>query len=348
MTLNFHNEKFANAVQLKAQNVPPIWFMRQAGRYHSHYQALRAKHSFDELCKVPELAAETALGPIEDFDFDVSILFSDLLYPLEALGMGLEYTDKGPQLGFQLNAQNLKQLKPWDEAIGFMEFQGQSVKATRERLPKDKSLIGFVGSPWTLFVYAVEGTHKGHIEKAKSSLGFYGEYCQSLVPFLKENIRFQLDAGAEVVMLFDTAAGALHPTLFEEYVLPGLKEIVKAHSGRIAYYIKESTPGHLVALQRGGVMEPLAGVGYDHRWSLPEVLKDPGRNHYVQGNFDQAMLLTDVDSYKMALKLFIEQMRSLSPEERKGWVCGLGHGILPKVPEDYVRIFVDEVRKAFA
>src|SRR5471030_2818467 len=100
------NEKFQNALHRVPQAVPPVWFMRQAGRYHSHYQALRKQHSFMELCKNPDLAAEVALGPILDFDYDVAILFSDLLFPLEALGMGLEYGDGGPKIGRHLNAAN--------------------------------------------------------------------------------------------------------------------------------------------------------------------------------------------------------------------------------------------------
>src|SRR5665213_3603906 len=101
------NIRFDNARKAKAQAVPPIWFMRQAGRYHKHYQALRAQHDFMSLCKIPELACEVALGPVEDFDFDVAILFSDLLFPLEALGMGLKY-EPAPELGFKLNVENLK------------------------------------------------------------------------------------------------------------------------------------------------------------------------------------------------------------------------------------------------
>ncbi|RZA02069.1 MAG: uroporphyrinogen decarboxylase, partial [Proteobacteria bacterium] len=106
------NQKFQNALKRIPQNVPPIWFMRQAGRYHAHYQALRAKHSFVELCKNPELAAETTMGPIRDFDFDAAIIFSDILFPLEALGMGLTYAPS-PKLAFQLDEETIKQLKPW-------------------------------------------------------------------------------------------------------------------------------------------------------------------------------------------------------------------------------------------
>src|SRR3984893_18444707 len=105
------NVKFQNALNKIPQKAPPIWFMRQAGRYHRHYQNLRKNHSFMELCKDPALAAQVALGPVEDFDFDVAILFSDLLFPLEALGMGLSY-DPAPKLGLKLTSDNIKKLLP--------------------------------------------------------------------------------------------------------------------------------------------------------------------------------------------------------------------------------------------
>src|SRR5216683_5124471 len=119
--------RFQNALARRAQSVPPIWLMRQAGRYHKHYQALRQKHSFMDLCKRPELAAEVALGPVQDFDFDAAILFSDLLFPLEALGMGLEYTDGGPQLGCKLDQQSLARLRLMEDAWPHLLFQGEAV-----------------------------------------------------------------------------------------------------------------------------------------------------------------------------------------------------------------------------
>ena len=146
------NSRFQNAVKLVPQSVPPVWMMRQAGRYHQHYQKLRARYSFAELCKKPEVAAEVALGPIDEFDFDVSILFSDLLFPLEGLGMGLEYTDAGPRLGFSLTNESISRLRSVDEAFLDLDFQGEAVTRTRALLPDSKSLIGFVGGPWTLSV----------------------------------------------------------------------------------------------------------------------------------------------------------------------------------------------------
>src|SRR5262252_2834976 len=137
--LQIGNSRFQNALVRHAQRTPPIWLMRQAGRYHRHYQALRAKHSFMDLCKQPELAAEVALGPVLDFDFDAAILFSDLLFPLEALGMGLEYTDAGPQLGWKLTQQSISKMSSVDDAWPKLLFQGEAVRTTRRLLPDDKS-----------------------------------------------------------------------------------------------------------------------------------------------------------------------------------------------------------------
>src|SRR5438874_11201099 len=193
------NVLFQNAIARRPQSTPPIWLMRQAGRYHSHYQALRAKHSFMDLCKQPELAAEVTIGPVLDFDFDAAILFSDLLFPLEALGMGLEYTDDGPQLGWKLTSQTRSRISDVDEAWPHLLFQGDAVRETRALLSADKSLIGFVGGPWTLFVYAVEGTHK-NVERAVKELKLFEQFCETLVPLLVRNIELQLASGAELVM----------------------------------------------------------------------------------------------------------------------------------------------------
>src|SRR5213594_4078382 len=116
VTEQIGNVRFQNALARRVQATPPLWLMRQAGRYHRHYQALRQQHSFMDLCKRPELAAEVALGPVMDFDFDAAILFSDLLFPLEALGMGLEYTAAGPRLAWKLTPENMSRLFSVDYA----------------------------------------------------------------------------------------------------------------------------------------------------------------------------------------------------------------------------------------
>ncbi len=337
--LQIGNARFQNALARRAQSVPPIWLMRQAGRYHKHYQALRAKHSFMELCKQPELAAEVALGPVLDFGFDAAILFSDLLFPLEALGMGLEYKDIGPQLGWKLDEKSISQLRSVSDAWPHLQFQGDAVRVTRELIPNDRSLIGFVGGPWTLFVYAVEGTHKGSLTDSKKLLSFFPAFCKIIVPLLEQNIQLQLENGAEVVMIFDTAAGELSPQLFISEVAPQLQRLTEKNGSRIGYYSKGTQPAHLrhELFQAGS----LAGIGVDHRWDLGEVCSNVTHG-FVQGNFDQTLLLGERGELKTHLRNYLQPMIDQRPA---GWICGLGHGVLPGTPEDNVRLFVDTVRE---
>ncbi len=333
------NARFQNALARRAQPTPPIWLMRQAGRYHRHYQSLRQKYSFMDLCKQPELAAAVALGPVIDFDFDAAILFSDLLFPLEALGMGLAYTDRGPQLGWNLDEQTFSQLRSIEDAWPHLLFQGEAMRATRELLPADRSLIGFVGGPWTLFVYAVEGSHKGSLVESKELLSLFPRFCQTIVPLLARNIALQLDTGAEVVMIFDTAGGELSPDIFKADVAPQLQAVTAKDASRIGYYSKGTQAAHLrhPLFIDGG----LAGVGVDSRWDMSEAL-DLFRRGFVQGNFDQALLLCETNDLKQHLDRYL---RPLANQSRPGWICGLGHGVLPGTPEDNVRLFVDTVRE---
>lgn len=337
------NPLFKNALQRNPQAVPPIWFMRQAGRYHQHYQGLRAQHSFMELCKVPDLAAQVALGPVAEFDFDVSILFSDILFPLEALGMGLDYTDHGPQLGFKLNPTTMAQLGSVDQAIDFMKFQKEAVQATRAVLPSHKSLIGFVGGPWTLFVYAVEGSHAGSLIQSKSLIHLFPSFLEKMYPLLKENIRLQLEGGAEIVMIFDTAAGEVSPWYFQEWIQPVLMRLAKDYPHKIGYYSKGTQP---VFFNDEFKNLPWAGQGFDHRCSLKESFQIQNKG-FVQGNFDQSLLFLEEEAFKKAVRTFLAPLKDMTPQQRAGWVCGLGHGVLPKTPEKNVKLFVEMVRREF-
>jgi uroporphyrinogen decarboxylase len=340
------SERFQNALNRVPQSTPPIWFMRQAGRYHKHYQRLRAQHSFMELCKNPDLAAAVALGPVEDFDFDVAILFSDLLFPLEALGLGLTYGDSGPKLEPRLDEHQLTLMRPLSEALPHLEFQREAMMKTRALLPADKSLIGFVGGPWTLFVYAVEGSHHGNLIDVKRSMGMYRKFADVLVPLLIENVRLQLEGGAEVVMIFDTAAGELAPHWFHREIAADLGRMFAAFPGRIGYYARGTQPAHLEDSNFGP--GPLAGIGVDWRWDLRDAFEAGEGVGFVQGNFDQSLLFLPPDEFQHELLTWLEPLRALSAEDRKGWVCGLGHGVLPGTPEQNVRTFVQTVREVFA
>lgn len=334
------NIKFKNALERKEQSVPPVWMMRQAGRYHPPYQAKRKNYSFIELCKKPELAAQVALDPIEDFDFDVSILFSDLLFPLEALGMGLDY-NPAPQLGWHLQEMgDFKKFQSLDKAIEGLQFQKEALEATRKVLPEDKSLIGFVGSPWTLFVYAVAGTHKGNLKDVKSKMDLFPGFCEIMGELLDRNIQLQLDGGAEVVMVFDTAAGELSASAFGKYIRPYLINLSKKYSGKLGYYSKVTGPDHLDLLWSES---EFAGFGYDHRWDLTKCFNKA--SGFVQGNFDQSLLFLKENEFEKEIREYFSVFQKMSLKERAGWVCGLGHGVLPETPNQNVRKFVEVARE---
>jgi uroporphyrinogen decarboxylase len=337
------NILFQNALNLIPQQTPPVWMMRQAGRYHSHYRKLREKYSFMELCKIPELAAETTLGPIQEFDFDVAILFSDLLFPLEVLGMGLEYKETGPELGFKLDNTNFNKLLPVNDCIHKLEFQKQAMKIIREQLPKDKSLIGFVGGGWTLFSYAASGKHDGGLKDAKVAVELREKFMTLISELLIKNIQMQLDGGAEIVMIFDTAAGELSPIQFNDIVIPELKTISSKFPKKIGYYARGVTDAHLKQVE---TVENLAGFGVDHRFDMSKVLSKKG-NYFLQGNFDQSLLFLEDTHFLKELNKYMEPIKELSLDVRKGWVSGLGHGVLPKTPEKNVRLFVETIRRNF-
>jgi uroporphyrinogen decarboxylase len=333
--------RLRNALSRATQPTPPIWLMRQAGRYHSHYQNLRRRYSFMDLCKHAELAAEVALGPVRDFDFDAAILFSDLLFPLEALGMGLHYSDHGPELGWRLDQNNMGQLRDVEEAWPNLFFQGEALRATRALLPADRSLIGFVGGPWTLFAYAIEGSHSGTLARSKKLLSLFPTFCETLVPLLIKNIELQLESGAELVMIFDTAAGELSPEVFTAEVVPQLERITEKNNSRIGYYSKGTQPAHL---HHPVFTDGFAGIGVDYRWELRDAF-DLFPRSFVQGNFDPTLLLCEADELKNRLYKYLEPLLN---HARTGWVCGLGHGVPPGTPEENVRLFVKTVREVFA
>jgi uroporphyrinogen decarboxylase len=339
------NERFQNALKRVPQAVPPIWFMRQAGRYHKHYQALRAKHSFMEMCKDADLAAEVAMGPIEDFDFDLAILFSDLLFPLEAMGMGLEY-NPAPTLAWALDDSTIGQLRSPSEAIEGLRFQKAAMAATRKRLPANKSLIGFVGGPWTLFAYAVEGSHKGELSHAKKLIHLFKPFCEKLVPLLEQNIALQLEGGAEAVMVLDTAAGELSPAMLTEQVDSTIGKLARKFPGQLGYYAKGIQPSHLshALFRERGI---LGGLGLDHRWDMSSALKSQPLG-FLQGNFDQSLLFLSPKDFETRAREYLAPIRKLSLEERAGWVSGLGHGVLQHTPQENVRRMVQLIREVMA
>lgn len=328
---------------------PPVWMMRQAGRYHSHYQLLKRYNDFISLCRKPGLAAETAMGPIHDFNFDAAILFSDLLFPLEAMGMGLKY-DPGPKLDFHLRTlSDVQRLTGGAERAVQLQFQADAVKLTRARLRGDKGLIGFVGGPFTLYVYAAAGSH----EKAQDAVagihnGVYSAFNEKLLDLLAHNMAMQSRAGAECVALFDTAAGEIDVDTYKQHVVPVLADLLARFRRLdaitpVTYYSRGTGPAYWDALQD----LPFQCLGIDWRHDLAEVLRRYGDRWAIQGNVDPEWLHLPSGALEQRLREYFGRIRALPPQLRRGWICGLGHGVLQRTPEANVRGFVCLQREIF-
>ena len=330
---------------------PPVWFMRQAGRYHAHYQALRAKHDFMALCKQPELACEVTMGPIDDFGFDAAILFSDLLFPLEAMGMGLTY-EPGPKLSWHLDTPAaLARLRGGAATAAHMDFQAEAIRLLKPRLPADRALIGFVGGPFTLYAYAVGGSHEGFASNGPAGLddGRYAGFCEKLTELLAENMALQARAGADCVAMFDTSAGALDPAGFARHVAGPMREVLSAFRARcpgvpVIYYSRETGPAHWRALEGLDIQ----CLGVDWRHDLAGTLTAQVPRWAVQGNIDPEWLHLPAAELEKRVRAVWEKVRALPAATRAAWVCGLGHGVLQHTPEDNVRLVLRIQREMFS
>ena len=342
---------FQAAIRRENTSRPPVWFMRQAGRYHSHYQNLKKTYSFMELCKKPEIACEAAMGPIRDFDFDAAILFSDLLFPLEVLGMGLRY-DPGPKLDWHLRElADLKKLS--NEGVVLAKqlgFQAEAMSLLRKELPPSKGLLGFVGGPSTLFAYAVEGGHSGELASTKAGLrdGRFQGFNDRLLDLLAENMALQARAGADTVAVLDTCAGEFDPATYREFIVPSLRELFSKFQALcpqipISYYSKKTGPEHWRALE--GL--PIAYKGIDWHHDIASVLREWHGRWAIQGNIDPDWLFLEPAELERRLREVFNRVLALPAEMRKGWICGLGHGILQKTPESSVRLFIRLQREMF-
>ncbi|WP_408097048.1 uroporphyrinogen decarboxylase family protein [Peredibacter sp. HCB2-198] len=321
----------------------PVWFMRQAGRYHSHYQGIKKNSDFMTMCKNPELACEVTLGPIQDFGFNAAILFSDLLFPLEQLGMGLSYHSGPPTLEWHLQSkediQKLKLKAPGEE---FYKFQGEACKLLRERLPKDVTLLGFVGAPFTLYTYAVEGSHAGNLVSAKQGLfdGRFEAFCNILMPELLKEMLVQANNGAQAVALFDTAAGELCVADYKEFIVPKITALLKEFKAKspktkVIYYSKHTQAGFIKALD----LTNIDVIGVDWRCDLVEIQKLLPPHCFIQGNLDPAWLHLPNEIMLKKAAAYYQDLRDRGLDFKR-WVAGLGHGVLIQTPEENVRTLV--------
>jgi len=337
------------ALGKRNESRPPVWFMRQAGRYHNHYQSIRANASFLEACKKPELACEVTMGPINDFDFDAAILFSDILFPLEAMGIPLDF-NPGPQLGFLLREDSDLGRLHIGQAND-LAFQYDALSMIRKELPTEKGLIGFVGAPLTLFYFAVEGSHKQSLESARSGLidGRFEKFCEFLLPLLIDNMCLQAKAPIDAMALFDTCAGDLSSDQYKQIVVPVLEKVMSSFKQKhpdvdIIYYSKGTGDDHWQCLKD----LPISCLGVDWTHDLTKVLERYGDQWAIQGNFDQTLLRdTPTNQFPDVVRSYFKPLENMPRHLLRGWVCGLGHGVLPQTPEENVRAFIQIQKEVF-
>ncbi|HEV2643849.1 MAG TPA: uroporphyrinogen decarboxylase, partial [Candidatus Elarobacter sp.] len=314
----------------------PIWIMRQAGRYLPEYRAIKARSSFLEMTRDPAIAAEITLQPLERFALDAAIIFSDIMTPLEALGIEIEFTP-GPSIAKPLRTRAaIDELQIRDEIAPFV---GEALRIVRGALPADVALIGFGGAPLTLAAYLVEGGGSKEYERFRQFLRADPAAMHALLEKLTEltirYLRMQIAAGASVVQLFDSWAGLHDVRVYCEFGVPYTKRIMEAladtGAARIYFALGAS---HLIE----AVAEiPAEAVGVDWRTDLTEVRKRlPGRA--LQGNLDPAVLFAGRATIAEQAHYVLEQGLG------GAHVFNLGHGIWPNTPVDAVAHLVETVR----
>ena len=341
---------FQKTIRRENTGRPPVWLMRQAGRYHAHYQGFRKRYSFIDLCKIPEVACQVTLGPVNEFGFDAGILFSDLLFPLEVMGMGLKYNE-GPQLDWHLEKKSdLSKLQSGAHLAQGMSFQAEAMRQIRAALPKDKGLLGFVGGPLTLFFYAASGSHKGDLKSAREGMhdGRYAGFCELLLDMLAENMALQARAGADTVAILDTCAGEVDSQTYRTLVVPTLRKLIdRFHTlcpgYPVTYYSKKTGPDYWQSLDGLAI----SAMGIDWNQNLATSLKLLGERYAVQGNIDPDWLFLSPHDLESRLREVWGEVKALPAKYRQGWIAGLGHGVLPETPESNVHLYMKLQKEIF-
>src|SRR5688572_199187 len=283
-----HESRFLKACRREPVDVTPVWFMRQAGRYMAEYRAIRQRYSLLEICRQPDLATEVTLQPVNRIEVDAAILFSDLLLPLEFMGLPFDFIKgEGPQLERPINNEadidRLKVFEPREALAHVLDAIRQIQPALGGRVP----LIGFAGAPFTLASYAIEGGHSSNFAKTKSLM--YGHpdawhrLCDKLSTIVADYLIAQIDAGVDAVQLFDSWVGTLSAADYREFALPHTRCIFAAVGSRVpTIHFGTGTATILEELRegRGDV------IGVDWRIPIDEAWERIGHDRAVQGNLD--------------------------------------------------------------
>ena len=320
---------------------PPVWMMRQAGRYLPDYLKLKAKYDFFTRVQTPELACEITLQPIDQIGVDAAIIFSDILVIPQAMGLKVLMEEgKGPSLPKIIETQKDIDELITDGAEDSLRYMYDALSLTKRELNGRVPLIGFAGAPWTILCYMVEGKGSKTWEKAKQFAYtqplLAHQLLQNITDITISYLKLQARAGADTVQLFDSWAGSLSPADFKIFAQPYLLKIADA--------LKDEVPVILFPKGSWYALKELsessaAGVGID--WCIsPEYARQLTNNKIVlQGNFDPAKLLAPIPEIKKAVKEMIDAFGV------QNYIANLGHGITPNIPVDHARAFVDAVKE---
>ena len=333
--------QFIKACRLEKTDYTPVWIMRQAGRFLREYRETRAKVSFLDLCKTPEIAADVTLMAVEKLNVDAAIIFSDILLILQSLGVDLEYSkNDGPQI-----KRVLRSTRAVDELLNFdpesMDYVYEAIKLVRSSLNPEKALIGFAGAPFTVASYAIEGGGSKNYIHTKSLMykdpGLWNSLMMKLTNATASYLNCQIKAGADAVQIFDSWVGCLSPDDYTEYVLPHMKKLVSMIEGEVPVILFGTDTATLLGHMTDTGCDV---IGVDWRIDIEDAWRSIGYETAIQGNLDPLCLLSTQSYVKNEAKKILDKTAGIP-----GHIFNLGHGVLPPTPVDNVLALVDMVHE---
>jgi uroporphyrinogen decarboxylase len=337
------NDTFLKACRGEKVDYTPVWIMRQAGRYMKEYQEVRAKVDFLTLCKTPELAAQVTLQPVDILGVDAAILFSDILIPVEAMGMHLEFSDKkGPVLGEPVRNKSGVDKLLIPDTEDSMPFVIEAIRILRSELAEKVPLIGFSGAPYTLATYIIEGGSSKNFVNTKRMMyqnpGLFQGLLEKITATVIDYLSAQIRAGAQAVQIFDSWGGNLSPVDYESIVLPHVKKAIKAlkkFDVPVIFFVNDCA-GLLDLVKKAGADV----VGIDWRVDMYKAVKSLGKRVSVQGNLDPCVLFGGQEHIEERVQDILNRA-----ETARGHIFNLGHGILPETPVENAIAMVEAVHR---
>ena len=336
------NSRFLDACRRRPTDCRPVWFMRQAGRYMPQYREIRKHHHILEICKRPDLATAVTLQPVEALDVDAAIIFADLLLPVEPMGLKLEFVEgEGPVIDNPVRTTSdvdSLSISNTDD-LGYV---GESIQMTVRALNGRVPVIGFVGAPFTMASYMIEGGPSRSFIKTKQMMyrdeTLWRRLMGKLVDVLGSYALMQATAGARVIQVFDSWVGALGSDDYVRYVAPysrALIERIRTGSVQVIHF-GTGAGGYFKELHAAGGDV----LGVDWRVNIDQAWMDISYRSAIQGNMDPAVLFAPLPELRMRVHELLKRTGS-----RPGHIFNLGHGILPETPVEHVRACVDFVRE---